>query len=85
MTTTDSELTIKAREVAKHLTYNEDKPQAEAKQLLLEMAHRIDTKSIRAWKNRDGVIVRNGVGKERYMTLMERLRWSLFGILPERV
>ncbi len=37
MTTTDSELTIKAREVARNLTYNDDKPQAEAKHLLLEM------------------------------------------------
>lgn len=35
MTTTDSELTIKAREVARCLTYNDDKPQAEAKHLLL--------------------------------------------------
>ena len=85
MTTTDSELTIKAREVARRLTYNDDSAQAEAKHLLLEMAHRIDTKCIRAWKNRDGVIVRNGVGKERYMRFTEILRWRLFGILPERV
>ena len=81
----DSELTMKARGVAKCLTYNDDEHQAAAKHLLLEMAHRIDAKDIRAWKNRDGVIVRNGSGKERYMTLRERIKWLLFDALPQRV
>lgn len=61
MTTTDSELTIKAREVARCLTYNDDKPQAEAKHLLLEMAHRIDAKDIRIHKKRDGLLLVNGL------------------------
>lgn len=81
----DNELTMKARGVAKCLTYNDDEHQAAAKHLLLEMAHRIDAKDIRAWKNRDGVIVRNGSGKERYMTLRERIKWLLFDALPQRV
>ena len=85
MTTTDSELTIKAREVARCLTYNDDKPQAEAKHLLLEMAHRIDAKDIRIHKKRDGLLLVNGLGRARFMTLAERIRWMLFGTRPERV
>lgn len=85
MTTTDSELTIKARGVARCLTYNDDTPQAQAKHLLLEMAHRIDTKDIRVHKKRDGLLIINGVGKSRYMTWPERLRWTLLGVRPERV
>ncbi len=82
---TDSELTIKAREVARHLTYNDDTAQAQAKHLLLEMAHRIDTKDIRIHKKRDGLLLVNGVGKARFMTWAERLRWKFFGLRPERV
>lgn len=37
-----NELTMKARGVARCLTYNDDTPQAEAKHMLLEMAHRLD-------------------------------------------
>lgn len=85
MTTTDSELTMKARGVAKCLTYNNDEPQAAAKHLLLEMAHRIDTKNVRVHKKRDGYLLINGVGKARFMTWPERIRWMLFGVRPERV
>lgn len=85
MTVTDSELTMKARGVAKSLTHNDDAPQAEAKHLLLEMAHRIDAKDIRVHKKRDGLLLINGIGKARFMTWQERLRWILFGALPERV
>ena len=67
------------------MTYNDDKPQAEAKHLLLEMAHRIDTKDIRIHKKRDGLLLVNGIGKARFMTLAERLRWMLFRARPERV
>ena len=84
MTVTDSELTVKARSVAKCLTYN-DEPQAAAKHLLLEMAHRIDTNDIRVHKKRDGLLLINGIGKARFMTLAERIRWMLFGVRPERV
>ena len=85
MTTTDSELTMKARGVARCLSYNDDEPQAAAKHLLLEMAHRIDTKDIRVHKKRDGYLLINGVGKARFMTWPERIRWMLFGVRPERV
>jgi hypothetical protein len=51
----DTDLTMKARSVAKCLTYNDDGPQAAAKHLLLEMAHRIDTTVITIHKKRDGV------------------------------
>lgn len=85
MTTTDSELTMKARGVAKCLTYNDDEAQAAAKHLLLEMAHRIDAKDIRVHKKRDGILLVNGTGKARFMTWPERIRWFLFGVLPGAV
>lgn len=85
MITTDSELTIKAREVARCLTYNADDPQAAAKHLLLEMAHRIDARDIRVHKKMDGMLLVNGIGKTRFMTFIERIRWIFFGVLPEQV
>ncbi len=85
MTITDSELTMKARGVAKCLTYNDDEPQAAAKHLLLEMAHRIDAKDIRVHKKLDGLLLINGTGKARFMTWPERICWSLFGVLPRLV
>lgn len=83
--TTERELTTKAREIARCLTYNDDTPQAAAKHLLLEMSHRLDTLSIRAHKKRDGLLLVNGVGKARYATVKERLIYRLFSILPRNV
>jgi len=80
-----NELTIKAREIARCLTYNDDQPQAQAKHMLLEMAHRLDTLDIRAHKKRDGLLLVNGIGKSRYATVMERVLYSLFGWLPKEV
>lgn len=82
---TDSELTIKARAIARCLTYNDDTPQAQAKHMLLELSHRLDTLDVRAHRKADGVLLVNGIGKARYMTLRERTQWALFGSLPRRV
>lgn len=81
----DSDLTTKARSVAKCLTYNDDEPQAAAKHLLLEMAHRIDAAVITIHKKRGGLLISNAVGKCRFMTWPERIRWTLFGVTPKRV
>lgn len=80
-----SELTIKAREVARCLTYNDDRPQAEAKHMLREMAHRLDTLDIRAHKKTDGLLLINGIGKARYATWKERLMFRVFGVLPRTI
>lgn len=34
---------------------------------------------------RRGLLLVNGIGKARFMTLAERLRWMLFRARPERV
>ena len=52
-----SELTTKARSVARCLTYNDDTHQAAAKHLLLELAHRLDSSEIRAHKKTDGLLL----------------------------
>lgn len=81
----DNQLTIKARVVARCLSYNEDEHQAAAKCLLREMAHRIDTSNIRAHKKQDGLLLVNGIGASRYATVRERVMHRLFGVLPRSI
>lgn len=80
-----NELTIKARSIARCLTYNDDTPQAEAKHMLHEMAHRLDTMNIRVHKKADGLLLVNGIGKARYATLKERMLFRMFGVIPRKV
>lgn len=79
---TDSELTMKARGVARSLTYNDDTPQAAAKHMLLELAHRLDTRDVRVCSADGRLAVVNGIGARRLMTLRERLAHRLFGAVP---
>lgn len=81
----DSELADKARGVSRCLTYNDDTPQAEAKHLLREMAHRLDASNIRAHKKADGLLLVNAIGAARYATSKERLAYTFFGALPRRL
>ena len=80
-----TELTMKARSIARCLTYNDDEHQAAAKHMLLEMAHRLDALNVRAHKKTDGLLLINGTGKARYATLRERALYWLFGVLPRAV
>lgn len=80
-----NELTLKARGVARCLSYNDDEHQAAAKHLLLEMAHRLDTLNVRAHKKTDGLLLIDGVGKSRYATLKEIIMYRVFGVLPREV
>lgn len=82
---TNNELTLKARGIARCLTYNDDTPQAEAKHMLHEMAHRLDALDVRAHKKTDGLLLVNGLGKARYATLKERVLYRLLGVLPRVV
>ncbi len=79
----NNELTMNARGVASCLTYNADAPQDQAKRLLLEMAHRIDSREIR--KSKTGWVVINAIGKQRRMTWRERALWFCFKVLPDQV
>lgn len=81
----NSELALEARGIAKALTYNEAPAEAAAKHMLLEMAHRLDTADIRVHKKQDGLLVINGIGKARFMSFFEGLRYRLFGVVPARV
>ena len=80
-----NELTLKARGVARCLSYNDDEHQAAAKHLLHEMAHRLDTLDVRAHKKADGLLLINGIGKSRFATMKERVLYRLFGVLPREV
>jgi hypothetical protein len=76
------DITIRAREVARCLTYNDDKPQAAAKHLLLELAHRLDVRTISTCRQHGRLAIRDGLGRVRPLSLRERLKWRLFGVLP---
>lgn len=81
----DNELTLKARAIARTLSYNEDEPQAAAKHMLLELAHRLDARTIRVHKKQDGLLLINGAGLSRFATFTESLLYRLFGVVPARI
>lgn len=81
----DSELTDKARGIARCLTYNEGEHEAAAKHMLRELAHRIDSRSLRVHKKKDGLLLCNALGKSRFMTFKERLAYNVFGAMPVEV
>lgn len=79
------DLTVRAREIARCLTYNDDTAQARAKHVLLEMAHRLDASEVRAHRKKDGLLLINGLGRSRFATLKERVLFFCFGIIPREV
>lgn len=81
----DIELASKMQGAARCLSYNDDKPQSEAKHLLLEAAHRLDSMAIRAHKKKDGLLLINARGKARYATWRERLAYWVAGTLPRKL
>ena len=81
----NANITVKAREVAHCLTYNDDTHQAQAKFLLIELSHRLDSLNVRARKKKDGLLLINAIGKSRYATIKERILYKLFNVLPSKV
>lgn len=79
------DLTIRARSIARCLSYNDDEHQAAAKHTLLEMAHRLDTQDVRVHAKADGLLLINGLGKARYATFKETLLYRVFGVVPKVV
>ncbi len=77
----DSEIMGKALAIARTLTYNES-PQAEAKHMLHELAHRLGDKTLRVKKVRNGLLLLTAFGGERYLSLRERILYRLFGVVP---
>lgn len=77
------DLTIRARSIARCLTYNDDEHQAAAKHMLREMAHRLDTQDVRVHAKKDGLLLINGLGKARYATFKEMVLYRVFGVVPK--
>lgn len=80
-----SDLTDKARGVARCLTYNDDERQAAAKHMLLEMAHRLDTLDVKVRKTGDGLLIANALGASRLATIKEKVAFYVFGAVPRAV
>lgn len=79
---TDSEAIEAAQGAARCLTYNDDKPQAVAKHMLHEMAHRLGAKTLRVHRKKDGMLLVTAFGRSRFMTLRERVLYRLFDVVP---
>lgn len=82
---TDNELSLKALGIARCLSYNGSTHEAAAKHLLHEIAHRLDTRSIKVHRKRWYWLAINGRGKARPLTFRESLAWLIFTALPERI
>ena len=81
----NSTLASTAQGIAKNLTYNDGADQAQAKHILLQCAHRLDSSDIRAKRTADGLMLINARGKQRYATWRERLAYWIAGTLPREV
>ena len=81
----EPKLASNCRGVARCLTYNGDKHQADAKHTLLEASHMLDRHACRVHRKSDGLLIINARGKSRFMTLRERMAmWLLRGKLEIR-
>lgn len=81
----DSRLASKCQGVAGCLTFNEGKPESDAKHALLEASHQLYHHAVRVHRKKDGALIINARGKSRFMTLRERVAaWLLRGKLEIR-
>jgi archaeosine-15-forming tRNA-guanine transglycosylase len=79
---TNSELIDQAQGVARCMTYNDGKTQAQAKHMLHELCHRLGAETIRVHKKNDGLLLVTAYGQSRFMTAGERVLYRLFGVVP---
>lgn len=73
----ESQLASKCQGAARCLSYNWPSSEAQAKHLLREASHALDTHAVRVHRKRDGLLIINARGKSRFMTLRERLAYWL--------
>ncbi len=78
-------LSDQARAVARQLTYNGREVEGDAKALLIDLAHALDSRSVCALRRPQGLLLVNGLGRERWATWRERLAYRLARALPSRV
>lgn len=87
LTVDDNEITMTARSIASSLSYNEDEPQVKAKHMLRELAFRLDQRNTKIVKHpiTGRMLVRNGIGASRRISLKEKILYKVFGIVPPSV
>lgn len=84
-TSYESKLASKCQGVARCLSFNGSKHESEAKHVLLEASHMLDSHAIRVHQKTDGLLMVNARGKSRFMTWRERIaRWLLNGAMEIR-
>lgn len=75
-----SVLGTRCAELARAISYHDPEPVAAIKHTLREAAYFIDSQCITTIRNRDGLILRNARGRERYANFRELIAiWLLRG------
>jgi outer membrane biogenesis lipoprotein LolB len=75
------EVIDRAYSLARRLSYN-DKVQAPVKQTLHELCNLLGTKTLHVCKKKEGLLLVNGHGQSRFLTVDERLLYRVFGVVP---
>lgn len=79
--TTNSDLIGQAQELARRLTYNDDK-EAPVKHTLHELCHRLGAATLRVTSKKGKLMVATTMGQSRPMTFSERVLYRLFNVIP---
>lgn len=71
-----SKIASQCQGVARNLSYN-DGVSGDAKHMLIEASHALDSQSTKVHKKKDGLLIINARGKSRFMTIKERIAYFM--------
>lgn len=74
----DSEIIDKAHAISACLSYNDDTPEGNAKQIIKELCHRLGQRTVRIHKKKDGFLMIDLFGKSRFLNFIESVMWVVF-------
>jgi hypothetical protein len=78
----NSDLIDKAHAISACMSYDDDTPNGNAKQLMRELCHRLGQRTVRIEKAEGGYVMTTLFGFKRRLTWKEQLMWRLFGWPP---
>jgi hypothetical protein len=81
----NQQITLKSRGIAQCLSFNNGKPEADAKKIILELSHRLDSREINAKFKNGRLLLRNEIGSSRYATFLETISYLISGALPYKI
>jgi hypothetical protein len=81
----NEDLTTRARDLARNLSYNDSPLLAATKHTLFELANRLDQLSVRIDPTDNRHVIVDALSRWRFMTWRERVAYRLFKVLPREV